>query len=325
MKKALILGISGQDGPYLGRFLLDKDYEVIGTSRDVQMSNFHNLDRLGIRERIRLESVSLNDFRNVLQVVDRYEPDEIYNLAGQGSVGLSFDHPVDTFQSLTVGTINLLEVIRFLGAPIRLYHAGSSECFGDTNDQAADEFTPFRPKSPYGIAKAAGFWQTVVYREAYGLYACSGILFNHESPLRHERFVTRKIVNTACRIARGSRKKLVLGNIDVERDWGWAPEYVEAMWLLLQRETPDDYVVATGESNTLRDFLEAVFSCLDLHWEEHVEINQDLFRPVDILRMNANPSKVRRELGWKAHYRMRDVARMMVDEERSEYSGDVHK
>jgi len=316
MKKALVLGISGQDGAYLGRFLLGKGYEVIGTSRDAQMSDFHNLDRLGIREEIHLESVSLNDFRNVLQVVDRHKPDEIYNLAGQGSVRLSFEHPVETFQSLTVGMINLLEVIRFLGVPIRLYHAGSSECFGDTSGRVADEFTPFYPKSPYGVAKAASFWQTANYREAYGIFACSGILFNHESPLRHERFVTRKIVSAACRIAGGSWEKLILGNIDVERDWGWAPEYVEAMWLMLQHDTSDDYVIATGESNTLKDFMEAVFSSLDLRWKEHVEISSDFFRPADILRMKADPGKARRELGWEAHYSMRDVARMMVEEER---------
>jgi GDPmannose 4,6-dehydratase len=315
MKKALIFGISGQDGSYLAQFLLEKGYEVIGTSRDAQISGFENLERLGIREKVLLESVSLVDFRSVLQVVDRYEPNEIYNLAGLGSVGLSFDHPVETFQSLSIGTLNLLEVIRFLGAPIRFYHAGSSECFGDTGEKAADETTPFHPRSPYGVAKAAGFWQTVNYREAYGLFACSGILFNHESPFRPERFVTRKVVNAACRIARGSREKLLLGNIAVERDWGWAPEYVEAMWLMLRREMPDDYVVATGESHTLQDFVDTVFSCLGLDWREHVEISRELFRPADILRMKADPGKAWRDLGWEARSRMRDVARRMVEAE----------
>lgn len=315
MKKALIFGISGQDGSYLARFLLEKGYEVIGTSRDAHMSGFENLSRLGIREKVLLESVSLIDFRSVLQVVDRYQPDEVYNLAGQGSVGLSFDHPVETFQSLSIGTLNLLEVIRFLGTSIRFYHAGSSECFGDTGESTANESTPFRPRSPYGVAKAAGFWQTVNYREAYGLFACSGILFNHESPFRPERFVTRKIVKAACRIAGGSREKLFLGNIDVERDWGWAPEYVEAMWLMLRRDKPDDYVIATGESHTLRDFADAVFSYLDLDWQEHVEIRRDLFRPADILRMKADPGRAWCELGWEARSRMGDVARKMVDAE----------
>ncbi|HPC05006.1 MAG TPA: GDP-mannose 4,6-dehydratase [Syntrophales bacterium] len=319
MKKALIFGISGQDGSYLARFLLGKGYEVIGTSRDAQISGFENLERLGIREKVLLESVSLVDFRSVLQVVDRYEPDEIYNLAGQGSVGLSFEHPVETFQSLGIGTLNLLEVIRFLGAPIRFYHAGSSECFGDTGGTEADESTPFHPRSPYGVAKAAGFWQTVNYREAYGIFACSGILFNHESPFRPERFVTRKVVNAACRIARGSREKLLLGNMAVERDWGWAPEYVEAMWMMLRREIPGDYVIATGESHTLEDFVDAVFSCLDLDWREHVEIGRELFRPADILRMRADPGKAWRELGWEARSRMRDVARRMV---RAEWDPD---
>ncbi|HOP48070.1 MAG TPA: GDP-mannose 4,6-dehydratase [Desulfobacteraceae bacterium] len=315
MKKALILGISGQDGSYLCHSLLEKGYEVIGTSRDAQMSTFNNLERLGIRDDIRLESVSLNDFRSVLQTVDRHKPDEIYNLTGQGSVGLSFDHPVETFQSICIGTLNLLEVIRFLGAPIRFYNAASSECFGDTDGQAANEKSPLRPKSPYGVAKAAGFWQTANYREAYGLFVCSGILFNHESPLRHQRFVTRKIVNSACRIANGKPGKLVLGNIEIERDWGWAPEYVEAMWLLLQQEKPEDYVIATGETHTLKEFTEAVFSSLGLNWEEYVEISTDLFRPVDILKMKADPGRAERELGWKASYRMHDVARMMVEEE----------
>jgi len=325
MKKAIILGISGQDGSYLSRFLLDKGYEVIGTSRDAQMSSFQNLVRLGTCDKIRLESVSLNDFRSVLQVLNKYKPDEVYNLAGQSAVGLSFDQPMETFESISIGTLNLLEAIRFLEKPIRIYNAASSECFGDTNGQAANESTPFHPKSPYAVAKAAAFWQVANYREAYGLFACSGLLFNHESPLRPKRFVTKKIVNTACRIAAGSKEKLMLGNIDIQRDWGWAPEYVEAMWLMLQQENPDDYVIATGESNTLKDFINEIFFCLDLKWQDHVEIDKDLFRPVDILRIKANPGKASRKLGWTAGYKMRDVARMMVDEERSEYSRDVHK
>jgi GDPmannose 4,6-dehydratase len=315
MKKALIVGISGQDGSYLGRFLLEKGYEVIGTSRDTQMSSFQNLVRLGIHGKVRLESAYLNDFRGVLQVINKYQPDEVYNLAGQSSVGLSFDQPVRTFESISIGTLNLLEAVRFLGAPMRIYNAASSECFGDTNGQMADEDTPFHPRSPYAVAKAAAFWQVANYREAYGIFACSGLLFNHESPLRPNRFVTKKIVSAACRIAAGSKEKLMLGNIDIQRDWGWAPEYIEAMWMMLQQDQPDDYVIATGESNTLKDFISAVFFCLGLKWEEHVEIDPALFRPTDILHIKADPGRASRKLGWTAEYRMRDVARMMVEDE----------
>ena len=315
-KTALIFGISGQDGSYLSELLLTKDYHVVGSSRDAQISRFSNLVRLNIRDQVEVESASLNDFRSVLQVLKKVRPDEVYNLAGQSSVGLSFDQPVESFESISIGTLNLLEAIRFLETPIKIYNAGSSECFGNTDGHPADELTPFRPRSPYAVAKAAAFWQMANYREAYGLFACSGLLFNHESPLRPERFVTRKIVTAGCRIAEGMKEKLELGNISVERDWGWAPEYVEAMWLMLQQETPDDYVIATGETNRLEDFVDGVFTTLGLKWREHVKTNENLFRPTDILTVRANPGKAAQELGWKAKYKMRDVARMMVEEEK---------
>ena len=316
-KTALIFGISGQDGSYLSKLLLTKGYRVVGSSRDAQISRFSNLTRLKIREQVEVESASLNDFRSVLQVLKKVQPDEVYNLAGQSSVGLSFDQPVESFESISIGTLNLLEAIRFLEAPIKIYNAGSSECFGNTDGHPADELTPFRPRSPYAVAKAAAFWQMANYREAYGLFACSGLLFNHESPLRPQRFVTRKIVSAACRIAAGMNEKLELGNISVERDWGWAPEYVEAMWLMLQQDAPDDYVIATGETNRLEDFVDGVFTPLGLNWREHVETNQDLFRPTDILTVRANPGKAALKLGWEARYKMRDVARMMVEEEKT--------
>ena len=262
-----------------------------------------------------VESVSLNDFRSVLQVLKKFRPDEVYNLAGQSSVALSFNQPVESFESISIATLNLLEAVRFLEEPIRLYNAASSECFGNTDGLPADESTPFRPRSPYAVAKSAAFWQVANYREAYGLFACSGLLFNHESPLRAERFVTRKIVNAACRVAAGSKEKLRLGRIDVERDWGWAPEYVEAMWLMLQQDNPDDYIIATGESNRLEDFVEAVFSTLGLNWKDHVITDRGLFRPTDILRAMANPEKAEQKLCWKAKYKMRDVALMMVEDE----------
>ena len=316
-KTALIFGISGQDGSYLSKSLLTKGYRVVGSSRDAQMSRFSNLTRLKIRDQVEVESASLNDFRSVLQVLKKVRPDEVYNLAGQSSVGLSFDQPVESFESISIGTLNLLEAIRFLEAPIKIYNAGSSECFGNTDGHPADELTPFRPRSPYAVAKAAAFWQMANYREAYGLFACSGLLFNHESPLRPQRFVTRKIVTAACRIEAGMNEKLELGNISVERDWGWAPEYVEAMWLMLQQEEPDDYVIATGETNRLEDFVDGVFTSLGLNWREHVRTSQNLFRPTDILTVRANPAKASQKLGWKARYKMRDVARMMVEGEKA--------
>ncbi len=313
-KKALICGISGQDGAYLAQLLLEKNYQVFGASRDAQAAPFDNLARLGIRDRIALESVSPIDFRSVLQVLMKIQPDEVYNLAGQSSVGLSFQQPVETLESIAQGTLNLLEAIRFTGRPIRLYNAGSSECFGDTQ-QPADESTPFRPRSPYAVAKSAAFWEVANYREAYGIYACSGMLFNHESPLRPERFVTRKIVAAACRISAGSSEKLLLGDTTIQRDWGWAPEYVQAMWLMLQQPKPSDYVIATGESHSLEEFVDAAFATLGLEWKEHVVIDKTLLRPTEISVGRANPARAKAELGWEARHRMRDVVRMMIDEE----------
>jgi GDPmannose 4,6-dehydratase len=311
-KTALILGVSGQDGTYLARLLLEKGYHVVGASRDAQMASFANLDRFGIKGQIQTESASATDFRSVLQVLKKVAPDEIYNLAGQSSVGLSFSQPMETFESISMGTLNLLEAIRMLEMPVRFYNAGSSDCFGNTDGMPANEETPFRPRSPYAMAKAAAFWQVANYREAYGLFACSGILFNHESPLRPERFVTQKIVSIACRIASGSKEKLRLGNTSVCRDWGWAEEYVEAMWMMLQQELPDDYIVATGHTYSLQELVQEVFACLDMDWREHVELNPDLLRPTDIMISVANPSKAEQMLGWKAHSAMPEVVRMMV-------------
>ncbi len=316
----LIFGISGQDGSYLARLLLKKGYRVVGTSRDAQMSSFANLKKLGIYDQVEVLSASLGDFRSVLQALNHARPDEIYNLAGQSSVGLSFDQPVETFESIGIGTLNLLESIRFMDSGARLYNASSSECFGNTDGVPATEETPFRPRSPYAVAKAAAFWEVANYREAYGLFACSGILFNHESPLRPERFVTQKIVAAACRIAAGSGETLKLGNTSVQRDWGWASEYVEAMWLMLQQEQPGDFIVATGATYSLQDFVREVFACLDLDWEEHVELNSDLLRPTDIMISVANPSKAEKELEWKARSLMPDVAEMMVAEKKRQLS-----
>lgn len=322
MKRALICGISGQDGPYLAQLLLSKGYEVWGTSRDAQVSSFSNLGALGIHDAVKLESMALNDFRSVLQCLIKVQPDEVYNLAGQSSVGLSFQQPVETLESISVGTMNLLEAIRFIDKHIRFYNAGSSECFGDTGDTPADELTPFRPRSPYAVAKAAAFWEVANYREAYGLYACSGLLFNHESPLRHSRFVTSKIVTSACRIAAGSEEKLALGNISIVRDWGWAPEYVDAMWRMLQRDRPDDFVVATGKSSSLQDFVATAFECCGLDWRKYVVVDETYVRPTDIMANFANPEKAHVQLGWKAVSTMHDVAKMMVAAESNKIALD---
>jgi GDPmannose 4,6-dehydratase len=311
MKTALICGVSGQDGAYLAKFLLDRGYEVAGTSRDAQMNSFANLDKLGIRERVRVVSMAVNDFRSVLQALKQIGPDEVYNLAGQSSVGLSFEQPVETLESVALGTLNLLESIRFLDRPIRFYNSGSGESFGDTA-VPADENTPFRPRSPYGMAKAASVWQVTNYREAYGMHACSGISFNHESPLRPERFVTQKIVRAACAIAAGAKSKLKLGNLSVERDWGWSPEYVEAMWRMLQQQRAEDYVLATGTTSRLEDFVAEAFGLVGLDWREHVESDPSLLRPADIRIGRANPAKALAQLGWRAACTMRDVVRKMV-------------
>lgn len=312
---ALICGISGQDGAYLARLLLQQGYRVIGASRDAQVGSFGNLAKLGIRDQVELASMALSDFRSVLQVLAKYDPDEIYNLAGQSSVGLSFEQPVETLESISIGTLNLLEGIRFLNRNIRLYNAGSSECFGDTGNAPANEQTPFRPRSPYAVAKAAAFWQVDNYREAYGLYACSGILFNHESPLRPERFVTQKIIRAASRIANGSNERLKLGNLDIQRDWGWAPEYVEAMWKMLQQPQPEDFVIATGETHSLQNFVEEVFAAVNLDWRSHVDTDPALMRPTDLAVSRADPSHAKAKLGWQAQTNMQGVVRKMVESE----------
>jgi GDPmannose 4,6-dehydratase len=325
MKTALVTGISGQDGAYLARFLLEKGYQVWGTSRDAQISSFRNLERLSIRNDVQLASVALNDFRSVLQVLFKTQPNEIYNLGGQSSVSLSFEQPVETQESIYLGTLNLLEAIRFTGKGIKLYNASSSECFGDLGGAAATEETAFRPRSPYAVAKSAAFWQVANYREAYNIFACSGILFNHESPLRPERFVTQKIVRAACRIAKGAQEKLVLGNTEIQRDWGWAPEFVEAMFLMLQQSEPEDYVIATGETRKLKDFIEVAFHAVGLDWRQHTTTDQTLYRPTEIMIGRGDAFKAECKLGWKPKYKMDDVARMMVEAVRVTDYTDLHK
>jgi GDPmannose 4,6-dehydratase len=312
MKTALICGVGGQDGGYLAALLLEKGYRVWGTSRDAHVNSFANLQQLGIRDRVTTISMAPDDFRSVLTAVTASEPDEIYALAGQSSVGLSFELPAETLQSMVFGALNLLEAIRYLGRPTRLYHAGSSECFGDTGIVRANEMTPFRPRSPYGVAKASAHMLVANYRDAYGIFACNGILFNHESPHRPNRFVTSKIVNGALRIAAGDPAKLRLGRLDIVRDWGWAPEYVDAMWRMLQHDRPDDYIVATGVSASLADFVAAAFAVVGLDWRDHVDIDPAFIRPTDLAYSAADPARARDMLGWQATVLMPEVARRMV-------------
>ena len=308
---ALIFGISGQDGAYLEHLLLSKGYQVHGVSRSVETASFERLIRIGIRDRIKYHTGNLGDFRSVVELIGKIRPDEIYNLAGQSSVALSFELPVETFDSVAVGTINILEYLRLLQRPVRLFQPVSTECFGNT-EAILDENGPFRPRSPYAVAKAASFWANSIYREAYGLHVCSGILSNHESPLRPDRFVTRKIVRTAVNIARGSRERLVLGDVAIERDWGWAPEYAEAMWRMLQHDQPDDYIIATGETRPLSDLVAAVFARLDLDWRDHVDIDETLFRPTEMQRVELSPARARDRLGWMALSKMDDVVAHLV-------------
>ena len=297
---ALICGVSGQDGSYLAKLLLDKGYEVFGTSRDAQGSSFGNLKKLGIADRIKYVSMVPEDFRSVLMALRKSNPDEIYYLAGQSSVGLSFEQPAETIQSITIGTLNILEGCRMMDKKIKIYHAGSGECFGDTKGEPATETTPFYPMSPYAVAKTSAYWLVNNYRDAYGLFACTGILFNHESPLRPERFVTQKIIHSVKRISEGSQDKLSLGRLDISRDWGWAPEYVVAMWLMLQQDKPQDFVIATGTTITLEEFVKAAFDQAGLNWKNHVVQDPSLFRPTDLAIGRADPSKAFKEFGWKA-------------------------
>ncbi len=314
MKKALIIGVSGQDGAYLAQLLLQKGYEVHGTSRDHEVSSFSGLATLGIKDRVNLTSMVTSDFRSVLTALQKADADEIYNLAGQTSVGMSFTYPVETFDSILIGTMNLLECIRLLKRPCRFYNAGSSEVFGNT-EKPADEQTNYHPRSPYATAKAAAHYAVANYREAYGLFAATGILFNHESPLRPPRFVTRKVVSTAVRIANGSRERLRLGNINVQRDWGWAPEYVEAMWRILQQPSPDDFVIATGQAYSLERFVQKTFAQLGLDWSDHVSTDQLLMRPSDITHSCGNAGKAAKKLNWRAKTTFEQVVRNLVDSE----------
>jgi len=317
-KRALICGISGQDGSYLAQLLLDRGYEVWGSSRDAELATFNNLHRLGIYDSIQLVSLNLRDVGSVLGMLRRIRPDQIFSLAGQSSVGLSFEQPVETIESIALGTLSLLEAIRLSDLDIRLYNAGSTECFGDTADFVANEGSPFNPCSPYAVAKASAFWTVANYRQAYGMYVCTGILSNHDSPLRPKRFVTRKIIHAVASLALGRSLRVPLGNLKIERDWGWSPEYVEAIATMLNQASPVDYIIATGKSHTLQEFVETAFGLIGKDWHDYVTIDGALMRPTDILRNKVDPSKASTGLGWRAKSGMVDVVGMMLEAEMAE-------
>lgn len=315
MKRALIFGVSGQDGAYLARLLLNKGYEVHGTSRDVDVARFENLRCIGILDRVRMHSANLTDYRSVIQTLRAAQSTEIYNLSAQSSVGLSFDQPIETLNSIVNATLNLLEAIRFMGTGARLYNASSSEMFGDTLGKPADETTSFRPHSPYGISKTAAHSLVASYRNGYALYACSGIAFNHESPLRNERFVTQKIIRAAIDIKRGTSRRLKLGNLSIVRDWGWAPDYVDAMWRMLQQQEPEDFVLATGKAASLRDFTQAAFASVNLDWQEFVDFEPAFLRPYELEYSVGNAEKAARLMDWRAAVTMPEVITKLIEAE----------
>ncbi|MEA2708421.1 MAG: GDPmannose 4,6-dehydratase [Phycisphaerales bacterium] len=317
-KKALITGITGQDGSYLAEFLLIRGYEVHGLVRRSSSFNTDRIEHLyrdphDPEARLFLHYGDLVDGTGLREVLTRVQPDEVYNLGAQSHVRVSFDQPVYTVMSDALGTMQLLEAIRDTGQPVRFYQASSSEMYGKVVETPQTEKTPFYPRSPYACAKVYSYWQTVNYRESYNMYACNGILFNHESPRRGETFVTRKITRAATRIKVGLQKKLFLGNLEAKRDWGFAGDYVEAMWLMLQQPKPDDYVIATGETHSVREFLDEVFGHLELDWKKHVEVDPRYFRPAEVDLLLGDASKAKKHLGWTPKVTFKTLAKMMVD------------
>ncbi len=316
-KKALITGVTGQDGSYLAEFLLGKGYEVFGVVR--RSSSFHtgrieHLRRFPYDESpLTLIYGDLADASSVAHVMQEIQPDEVYNLGCQSHVRISFDEPVYTADVAGLGCLRILEAVRGLKKPVKFYQASSSEMYGKVAEVPQSEQTPFHPRSPYACAKVHAYWQTINYREAYGMFACNGILFNHESPRRGETFVTRKITLAAARIKCGLQDRLFMGNLDAKRDWGFAGDYVEAMWMMLQQDTADDYVIATGETHSVREFLEEVFGYLDLDWSKYVETNPRYYRPSEVDILLGDASKAFRVLGWKPKVSFRELARMMTD------------
>ncbi len=317
-KKALITGITGQDGSYLTELLLSKGYEVHGLVRRSSTFGTERIDHIYCDPhesgaRLFLHYGDLTDGIGLRRIFSECKPDEVYNLGAQSHVRVSFDQPVYTAQAGAIGTLRLLESIRDLGQEVKFYQASSSEMFGEVAETPQTENTRFHPRSPYGCAKVFSYWQVVNYREAYGMFACNGILFNHESPRRGETFVTRKITRAATRIKEGLQDKLFLGNLESKRDWGFAGDYVEAMWKMLQQDTPEDFVIATGKTYSVREFLDEVFGALDLDWNKYVEIDPRYFRPTEVDLLLGDATKAREKLGWEPKVDLKGLAKMMVD------------
>jgi GDPmannose 4,6-dehydratase len=329
VKKALITGITGQDGSYLAEFLLEKGYEVHGIIRRASTFNTERIDHLYQDPHINgvqlfLHYGDIADSTNLIKLLYRLQPEEIYHLAAQSHVRVSFDIPEYTGDVTGLGTVRILEAIRETGLKTKFYQASSSEMYGKVQEVPQRETTPFYPRSPYGAAKVYSYWLTVNYRESYGIFACNGILFNHESPRRGETFVTRKVTRGAARIKAGLEDKLYLGNLDAKRDWGYAKEYVEAMWLMLQQEEPDDYVVATGETHSVRELLEEAFSYVGLDWHKHVEIDPRYYRPAEVVLLIGDPTKAKRQLGWEAKTKFKYLVRLMVDADMETAEKETH-
>jgi len=318
MKRALITGITGQDGSYLAELLLKKDYEVHGIIRRASTFNTERIDHLYQDPHLRgtrlfLHYGDLSDSVNLVKLLNDLKPDEIYHLGAQSHVRVSFDIPEYTADVSGVGTIRILEAIREAGVRPRFYQASSSEMFGKVAEIPQRETTPFHPRSPYGVSKVFAYWATVNYRESYDLFACNGILFNHESPRRGETFVTRKISRALAYIKAGLQKKLYLGNLDAKRDWGYAPEYVEAMWMMLQQDKPNDYVIATGETHSVQEFCEEAFSLVGLDWQKYVELDKRYLRPAEVEILLGDPSKAKKQLGWEPKVKFKELVRIMVE------------
>ena len=319
---ALITGITGQDGAYLAQLLLDQGYEVHGMVRRSSSDRFDRIEPL--IDDITLHQADLLDQLSIVRLIEATSPDEVYNLAAQSFVPTSFEQPLLTGEFTALGVTRMLEAVRQVNTGIRFYQASSSEMFGTVQETPQRETTPFWPRSPYGVAKVYGHWITVNYRESYDIFACSGILFNHESPLRGKQFVTRKISDAVARIKLGKQEKLSLGNLDAERDWGFAGDYVRAMWLMMQQDTPDDYVVSTGQRHTVRDFCQVAFDHVGLNWEDHVEIDPAFLRPADVNTLCGDFSKARENLGWQPEVTFEQLVQMMVDTDLDRVSGKLN-
>ena len=323
MKKALITGITGQDGSYLAEFLLEKDYEVHGMVRRSSSSRFQRIEH--IQSKINLHQGDLLDFMSIIELIDTIKPDEVYNLAAQSFVPTSWNQPVLTGEFTAIGVTRMLEAVKIVDKNIRFYQASSSEMFGKVREVPQKETTPFYPRSPYGVAKVYGHWITVNYRESYDMYNCSGILFNHESPRRGLEFVTKKITDGAARIKLGLQDKLYLGNLDAERDWGFAGDYVRAMWLMLQQNEPDDYVVSTGRTHSVREFVSVAFDAVNLDWEKYVEIDPRFFRPAEVNQLIGDSSKAKENLGWEPEVSFEELVQMMVEYDMKHYEKKIEQ